>query len=382
MDKRPDARHSEDMTTDPRLTPLVQSLPRSVPFVGPEAHERDRGRPFKARLGANESVFGPSPRAVTAMQEAAQEAWKYGDSESFDLRTELAARHDVPMENIVIGAGIDGLLGSLVRLTVPQGAAVVTSDGAYPTFNYHVTGHGGVLHKVAYTADHEDPERLIAKAAEVGARLIYLSNPDNPMGTWHDAATVHRMIEAVPEGSLLVLDEAYIDFAPEGTAPGIDPEDPRVIRMRTFSKAHGLAGARVGYAIGDRGLIGAFNLVRDHFGIGRVSQAGALAAAQDIDWLAHVQAEVAAARDRIRAIAADNSLVALPSAASFMAVDCGGDGAFAKSVLSGLLTRDIFARMAFIAPQDRCIRISAGRPQDLDLLAEALPGALEDARKP
>jgi histidinol-phosphate aminotransferase len=369
------------MTGDPRLTPLVQSLPRAVPFVGPEALERERGRPFRARLGANESVFGPSPQAVSVMQEAAREVWKYGDSASFDLRSHLAARHGVAMDNIVIGAGIDGLLGSLVRLTVPQGAPVVTSDGAYPTFNYHVTGHGGVLHRVAYTADHEDPERLIAKAAEVGARLIYLSNPDNPMGTWHDGATVKRMVEAVPEGSLLVLDEAYIDFAPRGTAPEIDPEDPRVIRMRTFSKAHGLAGARVGYAIGDAALIGVFDLVRDHFGIGRISQAGALAAAQDADWLTHVRAEVAGARNRIQVIAADNGLTALPSAASFVAVDCGGDGGLAKSVLSGLLDRDIFARMPFVAPQDRCIRISAGRPKDLDLLADALPGALADAKK-
>jgi histidinol-phosphate aminotransferase len=369
------------MDHDPRLTPLVQSLPRAVPFVGPEAQERDRGRPFRARLGANESVFGPSPKAVTAMQEAAAEVWKYGDSASFDLRRHLAAHHGVAMDNIVIGAGIDGLLGSLVRLTVPTGAPVVTSEGAYPTFNYHVTGHGGVLHKVPFTADHEDPERLIAKAAEVGARLIYLSNPDNPMGTRHDAATIARMIAAVPDGSLLVLDEAYIDFAPDGTAPDIAPDDPRVIRLRTFSKAHGLAGARVAYAIGDTALIGAFNLVRDHFGIGRISQAGALAAAQDGDWLDHVRTEVARARDRIGAIATDNGLTALPSAASFVAVDCGGDGGFAKTVLDGLLARDIFVRMPFVAPQDRCIRVSAGRPQDLDLLAEALPGALADARK-
>jgi len=366
----------------PRYTPLIESLPANVPFVGPEELERRLGAPFAARLGANESLFGPSPKALDAIRAEAADVWKYGDPDCHDLRAVLADHMGVAVGNVLVGEGIDGLLGNLVRLLIDPGDAVVTSEGAYPTFNYHVTGFGGALHKVPYRDDHEDLPALIERAGEVEAKLVYLSNPDNPMGTWHDAATVHRMIEAVPEGSLLVLDEAYIDFAPEGTAPGIDPEDPRVIRMRTFSKAHGLAGARVGYAIGDRGLIGAFNLVRDHFGIGRVSQAGALAAAQDIDWLAHVQAEVAAARDRIRAIAADNSLVALPSAASFMAVDCGGDGAFAKSVLSGLLTRDIFARMAFIAPQDRCIRISAGRPQDLDLLAEALPGALEDARKP
>ena len=365
--------------TGPRYTALAAALPASVPFVGPETQERARGRPFRARLGANENVFGPSPRAVQAMADAAAEAWKYGEAESHDLRHALSAHHGVPPENIIVGEGIDGLLGYLVRLLVAPGDAVVTSDGAYPTFNYHVTGYGGVLHKVPFRDDAEDPNALISKAAETGAKLIYLSNPDNPMGSWHDAARIQAMIEAVPEGSLLILDEAYVEFAPEGTAPPFDIHDPRVIRTRTFSKAYGLAGARVGYAIAAEGLISAFHKVRNHFGMCRTSQIGALAALQDTDWLSHVLARNVAARDRIRAIAAGNGLTALPSATNFVAVDCGRDGAFARAVLDGLIARDIFVRMPFTAPQDRCLRISCGPDPMLDLLAEALPGALKDA---
>jgi len=366
--------------TGPRLTPLADSLPASVPFVGPETQERTRGRPFAARIGANESVFGPSPRAIAAMAEAASEVWKYGDPESHDLRSALAAHHGVGPETIMIGEGIDGLLGYLVRLLVSAGDAVVTSDGAYPTFNYHVAGFGGVLHKVPYSGDHEDPPALVARAAELGARLIYLANPDNPMGTWHDAATIRAAIEAVPEGSVLVLDEAYVDFAPQGTAPPLDPSDPRVIRMRTFSKAYGMAGARVGYALGHPDLIDAFNRIRNHFGMARISQAGALAALHDQDWLAEVVARTAAARARIADIAAENGLITLPSATNFVAVDCGGDGAFARAVLNGLITRDIFVRMPFAAPQNRCIRVGCGAAADLDLFATTLPGALAEAR--
>jgi histidinol-phosphate aminotransferase len=366
--------------TGPRLTPLADSLPASVPFVGPETQERARGRPFAARIGANESVFGPSPRAIAAMADAAAEVWKYGDPESHDLRTALAAHHGIGPESVMIGEGIDGLLGYLVRLLVGAGDAVVTSDGAYPTFNYHVAGFGGVLHKVPYAGDHEDPQALVARAAEVGARLIYLANPDNPMGTWHDAATIRAAIDAVPEGALLVLDEAYIDFAPDGTAPPLDPLDPRVIRMRTFSKAYGMAGARVGYAVGHPDLIDAFNRIRNHFGMSRISQAGALAALQDPDWLAQAVDRTIAARARIAAIAAGNGLAALPSATNFVAVDCGGDGDFARAVLTGLIARDIFVRMPFAAPQNRCIRVGCGTAGDLDLFAAALPGALADAR--
>jgi histidinol-phosphate aminotransferase len=150
--------------------------------------------------------------------------------------------------------------------------------------------------------------------------------------------------------------------------------------MRTFSKAYGMAGARVGYALGHAGLIAAFDKVRNHFGMARISQAGALAALADQTWLADVHARVADARARVAGIAAENGLTTLPSATNFVAVDCGGDGAFAKRVLSGLIARDVFVRMPFAAPQNRCIRVGCGTDADLDLFAAALPGALRDAR--
>lgn len=367
--------------TYPRYTKLVQSLPASVPFVGPEQQERTRGAPFEARLGANENVFGPSPKAIAVMQAQAQDIWKYGDSTSHGLRHALAAHMGVIPQNILVGEGIDGLLGYLVRLLIGPGDCVVTSDGAYPTFNYHVAGFGGVLHKVPYKNDHEDPAALFAKADEVGAKLIYLANPDNPMGTSHSGADIKKALDGLPEGCLLLLDEAYVEFAPKGTAIPVDAEDPRIIRMRTFSKAYGMAGARVGYAIGASALISNFDKIRNHFGMNRMAQAGALAALNDEDWLALTQAKVSEARNRIAQIADDNGLSVLPSATNFVAVDCGADGGFARAVLAALMARGIFVRMPFVAPQDRCIRISCGRPDDLDLLARALPQALEKARR-
>jgi len=364
----------------PRLTELADSLPSTVPFVGPEAQERARGRPFLARIGANESVFGPSPAAVSAMREAAPEVWKYADPENHDLKHALAAHHRVAPDNIVVGEGIDALLGYAVRLLVAPGDRVVTSAGAYPTFNYHVGGFGGELVTVPYSDDAEDPGALVAKAAATGAKLVYLANPDNPMGSWHHAARIQGAIAALPDGAVLVLDEAYIEFAPDGTAPPIDVNDPAVIRMRTFSKAYGMAGARIGYAIGHADLIRAFDKIRNHFGVNRIAQAGAMAALQDQAYLAEVVGKVAAARTRIAGIAAEYGLATLPSAANFVAIDCGRNGDFARAVLQGLIAREVFVRMPFVAPQDRCIRASAGQPGDMNLLARALPQALADAR--
>lgn len=364
----------------PRYTELVAGLPSSVPFVGPEAQERARGAGFAARLGANESRFGPSPRAVAAMAAAAGEAWMYGDPEAYELREGIAAHHGVTRANVLVGEGIDGILGNLVRLLIAPGDAVVTSDGAYPTFNFHVAGFGGVLHKVPYAGNHEDPAALVAKAAEVGAKLVYIANPDNPMASWHGRAAIEAMIEALPEGCLLALDEAYVELAPEGTAAEVAADDPRVIRLRTFSKGHGLAGLRVGYALAAPGLISAFDKVRNHFGMGRVAQAGALAALQDQGWLDEVRANVAASREWLAAIARESGLEPLPSATNFVTMDCGGDGALARAVVQALGRRGIFVRMPFVAPHDRCIRVSCGTGADLDLFAAALPEALAEAR--
>ncbi|MDA7426516.1 pyridoxal phosphate-dependent aminotransferase [Thalassococcus lentus] len=368
--------------TGPRYPALIQSLPETVPFVGPEVQERTLGRPFRARIGANESVFGPSPEAIAAMQAESAEIWKYADPTNHDLKHALAADMGCSTDNIIVGEGIDGLLGYIVRLLVEQGDTVVTSDGAYPTFNYHVAGFGGVLHKVPYKDDHEDIDALLSKAAEVNAKLVYLANPDNPMGTWYDAAHIEKALDQIPDGTVLVLDEAYIEFAPAGTAPKIDPEDPRVIRFRTFSKGYGMAGARVGYACGASALIRAFDKVRNHFGMNRAAQAGALAALGDQAWLQEVVSKVSSARNEIAKIAAGHGLTALPSATNFVALDCGKDGDYARAVLAALVESGIFVRMPFVAPQDRCIRVSAGKPEDIAAFAEALPAALDRASKP
>lgn len=360
----------------PSFAPIPAGLPATVPFTGPETLQRRRGRDFAARLGANENGFGPSPMAVAAMADEAALAWQYGDSSSHTLRYALADHLDVAPENLVIGEGVDGLLGLLVRLMIAPGDAVVTSDGAYPTFNYHVAGFGGLLHKVPYRDDAEDPQALVRRAHQVGARLVYLANPDNPMGSWHPGHVIQAMLDDLPPNCLLLLDEAYVEFAPEDAVPQIAADDPRVIRMRTFSKAYGLAGLRIGYAIGHPDLIAGFERIRNHFGVNRIAQAAALAALQDQGWLADVIADVAAARDRIGIIARANGMTPLPSATNFVALDTGRDGDFARSIVAGLEDEGVFIRMPGVAPLDRCIRISCAPAAELDVLAEALPRVL------
>jgi histidinol-phosphate aminotransferase len=233
---------------------------------------------------------------------------------------------------------------------------------------------------VPYRDDREDLEALAEAARREKAALVYLSNPDNPMGTWSNAAEVIRFIDALPETTLLVLDEAYGETAPEGTLPPLSPERPNVLRYRTFSKAYGMAGMRLGYVIGETENIRAFDKVRNHFGVSRLSQIAGVAALADQTHLATVIDRVAAARLSIADIAAANGLASLPSATNFVAIDCGADGAFALKVLQALTARDVFVRKPMAPFLDRCIRVSAGLDHELAIFAEELPNALRAAR--
>ncbi|MFO1131381.1 MAG: pyridoxal phosphate-dependent aminotransferase [Hyphomicrobiales bacterium] len=361
------------------FTPLCNALPSSVPFVGPEALERRTGTRFRARIGANESVFGPSPMVIAAMQAAAGESWQYCDPENHDIKAALAQHLGVAPENVMVGEGIDGLFGYAVRLFVEPGVTVASSLGAYPTFNFHVHGFGGRLVTTPYVNDREDPAALLALAGREKARLMYFANPDNPMGSWWDGATVQRMIDAVPDGALLMLDEAYGEFAPAGTLPPLDVTNPRLLRFRTFSKAYGLAGMRLGYCIGHAELIRAFDKIRNHFGVTKLGQVAGIAALQDQNHLRSVVEKVATAREQIAAIARQNGLTPLASATNFVTIDCGRDGDHARRVLDALVAAGVFVRMPGVAPLNRCIRVTAGTPVDLTVFAEELPKALKAA---
>jgi histidinol-phosphate aminotransferase len=368
------------MSNRPALTPLIAALPATVPFVGPEAQERARGQKFRARIGANESSFGPAPSVIDAIARAAKDMWMYCDPDNFDLKAALAAHLGVKAENVVVGEGIDGLLGLTVRMYAPDGAPVVTSLGAYPTFNFHVAGFGARLVAIPYENDRESLDALLETVRRENAPLVYLSNPDNPMGTWWEAGEISRFIEALPETTMLALDEAYGELGPSSALPPIDIDRPNVLRFRTFSKAYGLAGIRCGYAVGEARVIRDFEKIRNHYGVNRMALAAGVAALADQPWLRTVVTKVAAGRDRISSIARDNGLAPIPSATNFVTIDCGSDGEFALKVMQGMLSRGVFIRKPTAPGLDRCIRVSVGLDHELDIFEQELPGALAAAR--
>jgi histidinol-phosphate aminotransferase len=365
---------AQEMVSDmvpPALTRIVAALPATIPFVGPEALERQSGTPLTLRLGANESLFGASPKVIAAMQAAAFESQIYGDPEGFALREALARHHGVTVDHLVLGAGIDELLGVLAQAYLEHGEIAVMSEGAYPTFAYQIRGHGGQIRTVPYRADRNDGPALVELARQVGAKLLYLSNPDNPTGSYLNAAEQLALLDRLPANCLLVLDEAYAEFAPADALPALAAEDPRVIRFRTFSKAHGLAGMRVGYALGAPELVRPFDRIRNQFGVGRISQAAALAALADQDFVASVVAATAEGKCHYARLATEHGFRALPSATNFVAIDVGSVER-ARAILAALLEcHGVFIRMPGVAPLNRCIRVTVGRAEDRARFAQA-----------
>ena len=356
-------------------TKLISSLPATVPFVGPEAIVRQKGAEFIARLGANESVFGPSPKVYEALRTAPDEIFKYPDPEAWELRDALSKHVGVPMDAITVGEGIDGLLGVVVRAVMEAGDVAVTTAGSYPTFNYHVAGFGGRLEIVPMKDDREDLSALVKKASETGARILYVSNPNNPMGTVNSVEDVMATIDELPETCLMILDEAYVELADHKVNPDINIRRPNVIHMRTFSKAYGMAGQRVGYAVVHPGLIGSFDKIRNHFGVNRLGQIAALSALKDQAYLEDVISKTYSGRNRLAKIAVSHGLTPIPSQTNFVTMDCGDVGR-ANGVLKALLDQRIFVRKPMVAPQDRCIRVSVSVPEEIDLFEDALSTAL------
>jgi len=364
----------------PQPTAQVAAIPPMTPFVAPEELARRVGRTELLRLGANESAFGPSPRAIAAMRDAVANTSWYGDPESLELRAALAARHGCTPAEIVVAGGIDDLMGLVVRAYCGLGEACVATRGTYPTLFYHINGVGA---RAEFAEPDERggivPDSIVDAVRRSGAKLVYVANPDNPSGSFVGRDVLAALRDALPDDVMLFVDEAYADFVPrEELLP--DAVDPRIVRTRTFSKAYGMAGARIGYAIAPAELVTMFQKLRLHFGVNRTGQIGALAALDDAAFLRGVVAEVERGREEYHALAAAHALPSLPSRTNFVCIGIG-TRAEAEAMVGVLLELGVFVRKPWAPPIDGFIRVTVGTVAERAAFAERFAEALDHVRE-
>jgi histidinol-phosphate aminotransferase len=349
----------------------VRTLAPYIPGKPIEELERELGITNIIKLASNENPAGPSPAALAAMQRALGEVWLYPDGSGHQLKSALAAKLKVRLENLTLGNGSNDLLVLIAEAFLKPGLEAIYSQYAFAIYPI-VTQATGATGRVAAAFGPDAPmpfgHDLDAMAGLVNAntRLVFVANPNNPTGTWVGAAALEKFIAALPAHVICVLDEAYFEYS-----RGLDLEDgvawlakyPNLLVLRTFSKAYGLAGVRVGYAVSHPAVADMLNRVRPAFNVSNIGLAGATAALGDDAHMA--QAVALAIRERQRVAAALSALGSrcLPSAGNFLLVHAGPK---AKERFDALLRLGIIVRPVAGYGLPEYLRVSLGTVAEND----------------
>jgi histidinol-phosphate aminotransferase len=347
----------------------------SVPALPPKRAAAD-DRPRLIKLDSNENPFGPSPRAIAAMQTAVLAANSYPDDDCSQLQHKLAAHHDVPVEQVLVTAGSTALLGLLCQTMLAPGLNAVTSERSFIAYAMAVRATGAQLIEAPMREDGFDLDAMLA-AINKSTRLVFLANPNNPTGSVLDPAAVDKFIADVPEHVVVVLDEAYYEYAMHFAALrkvaysgslNYLRRGASVIVLRTFSKAHGLAGLRVGYGLGPAELLAYCARMRDTFSVSSVGQAAAIAALDDLDEVERVVANNAEQAEILGVGLSELGYRVAPTAANFVYCDLGEDafGLAHRLRVEGVSVRPL---SAWGAPT--CVRVSIGTPDQNQIFLHA-----------
>lgn len=361
----------------------IQGLHPYQPGKPTSELEREYGISDIVKLASNENPLGPGAAVNAAIAAVLPELARYPDANGFELKAALAARHGVPPECITLGNGSNDVLVLLAESFLAPGLEAVYSRYAFAVYALAVQATGAE-HRVAEPLPASHPDQplghdLDAMAALIGprTRMVFIANPNNPTGTWVDEQALQRFLDGVPAHVIAVVDEAYFEYV---EAPGYADASqwlqryPNLVVTRTFSKAYGLAGLRIGYGLSDPGLAGVLNRLRQPFNTSLVAQVAALAALGDH---AHLERSVTLNRQelaRVSAACRELGLGVIPSAGNFVLVDTGMPAA---PLFEALLRRGVIVRPVGNYGLPQHLRISIGTESENDRLIKALGEVLE-----
>ena len=330
-----------------------------------EELEREYGISGSIKLASNENPLGPSPRAVEAIVAAMSKLNRYPDGSGFYLRKKLAEKHNLPFDSILLGNGSNEIIELVIRAFLTPGDEVIMPAPSFLLYRLVVQWMGGKPVPVplgpALGIDLEN----MAQAVTAKTKVIFLTNPNNPTGRVIGKADFEAFLSSVPKNVAVVLDEAYIEFNTDPDTPhGFDyirGEWPAVIVLRTFSKAYGLAGLRIGFGAMDPEIAGFLNRVRQPFNTGSLAQAAALAALDDDEFLGRTRQIT---WDGLRFLSNEVERLGLrhiPSEANFFLIEVASP---AKEIYEAMLRRGVIIRSMASYGMERFIRVTAGLPEE------------------
>lgn len=357
--------------------PAYRSVEDLVPYSGGKPIEevaRELGLKKIIKLASNENPLGMSPGAVTAMNKAALEVNRYPDGAAWDLKGMLSDRLKVPRENIVLGNGSNEILELMAQLLLAEGDEALYAWPAFVVYRLATLAHGGKCVEVPLDAGLKHDLDAMAGAVTDRTKIVYVANPNNPTGTYVGKDELEKFMDRVPKNVPLVLDEAYFEFAchlddfPDGLE--YFRQGRPIVVVRTFSKAHGLAGLRVGYAVMPEPLTDLLNRIRQPFNVNSVAQAAAMAALEDEEFLQHGLDHNRTELARIQTAVENMGLSVTPTVTNFILIDLAGRSG--KDVYEGLLRRGVIVRPMAPYGLPGTIRVTAGLVEENDMFLETL----------
>jgi histidinol-phosphate aminotransferase len=363
------------------VAPPVRELHPYVPGKPISELEREYGIDNIIKLASNENPLGPGARARAAMSAALTEIGLYPDGSGFELKQRLARHHNLPIEWITLGNGSNDILVLLAEAFLTVETEAIYAQYCFAVYPIAVQAVGAMARiapalspKASMPLGHD----LAAIAALVTprTRLVFIANPNNPTGTWLDSRNLAAFLRGLPDSVIAVVDEAYFEYSRDVDCPDTSQwlrEYPNVVVVRTFSKAHGLAGLRVGYSLSQPEIAETLNRLRQPFNVNSVALAAATAALDDVQ---HVERTVAlnrAGRDQLRTGLEALGLDVVPSAANFVLVDLGRPSG---AIYEGLLRSGVIARPLLNYGLPNHLRITTGTTEQNQRTLDALTAIL------
>ena len=345
--------------------------------------EREYGIRNAVKLASNENPFGPSPSAIAAATAVLQDLCRYPEGSAYLLAGRLAKRHRLDPACITLGNGSNDVLDIIARVFLTPDHEAVFSQHAFAVYPLAVQAVGARARVAAAHDGSRGPawgHDLAAMLELVGAqtRLVFIANPNNPTGTWLGSAELESFIAALPAHVMVVVDEAYFEYVEQADYPDTSTwlgRFPNLIVTRTFSKAYGLAGLRVGYSLSHPDVAGLLNRVRQPFNVNSVAQAAALAALDDADHLQHCILQNRKGMAQLLGGFETLGLSYIESVGNFVCVDTGRSGA---EVYEALLQQGVIVRPVANYGMPGHLRVTVGRDEENARLLTALEQVLHD----
>lgn len=360
------------------VRPNIRKMVAYSPGKPIDEVKRELGLDEVIKLASNENPLGPSPRALEAMQAALPELHRYPDASGFELRQALAAKFSISPEQILIGNGSDELIHLIGLLFLTPNSNMVVGKPSFVRYNAAAQIAGCELREVPLNARYEFDVDAMAAACDANTKLVWLANPNNPTGTITRRAELDRLLERMPANAVLVLDEAYFEYA------CAEPDYPDsldflrrgapVIGLRTMSKAYGLAGIRVGYGFAPIEIASSINGAKEPFSLNSLAQVAAIAALSDAD---HVQNSLQLnemGRRRLMEALLQLDVEPIESYANFVLVDMKQA---AEPLFRAMLAQGVIVRSGHVLGLPECLRISIGTEYEVSRCIDALHAVLK-----